>query len=61
MNLSTFGIQLGIALIGLLVMVCLSGDPGRHSETPGFIRDRDEVLAVLAGYLAGKDAAQRRG
>lgn len=33
------------------VMVCLSGEPGKFSETEGFIRDERELLTTLTSYL----------
>lgn len=33
------------------VMAVLSGDPGPHSATEGFVRDERAVLKVLTGYL----------
>jgi len=33
------------------VMVCLSGEPGSYSETPGFLRDEKAVLSKLTSYL----------
>ncbi|MGC3999534.1 MAG: hypothetical protein QM767_19665 [Anaeromyxobacter sp.] len=36
---------------GAQVMACLSGEPGRHVETPGFVRDEREVLTLLTDYL----------
>lgn len=37
--------------VGSRVKVCLSGEPGEHSETGEFIRDEREALGVLTGYL----------
>jgi hypothetical protein len=36
---------------GAAVMACLSGEPGEHSETQGFVRSEQEVLKILTGYL----------
>jgi hypothetical protein len=36
---------------GARVMVTLSGDPGEHRSTEGFVRDEREVLSTLTGYL----------
>ena len=36
---------------GARVMVALSGEPGEYSSTNGFIRDEQEILKVLTGYL----------
>lgn len=36
---------------GASVMACLSGEPGRYSQTEGFRRSEKEVLALLTGYL----------
>ncbi len=36
---------------GARVMACLSGEPGQHTETDGFLRDEKRVLGVLTGYL----------
>lgn len=36
---------------GASVMACLSGEPGRFSQTKGFLRCEKEILAVLTGYL----------
>lgn len=44
-------IALSALRAGARVMVCLSGAPGKHSETDGFIRDEREILRVLTGYL----------
>jgi hypothetical protein len=32
-------------------MACLSGEPGEHTDTGGFVRDERKVLRVLTGYL----------
>lgn len=36
---------------GAKVMACLSGEPGEHSETDGFVRSEKEILRILTGYL----------
>lgn len=36
---------------GARVQAVLSGEPGRHSKTKDFIRDENEILNVLTGYL----------
>jgi hypothetical protein len=36
---------------GARVMACLSGEPGRFSQTDGFVRSEREILATLTGYL----------
>lgn len=36
---------------GSRVMAVLSGDPGPHAATEGFVRDERAVLRVLTGYL----------
>lgn len=36
---------------GARVMACLSGEPGEHTETKGFVRSEREILKVLTGYL----------
>ncbi len=36
---------------GANVMVTLSGEPGSHISTNGFLRDEKEILKVLTGYL----------
>ena len=36
---------------GARVKVTLSGEPGEHSSTSGFIRDEREILKILTGYL----------
>lgn len=36
---------------GARVMVTLSGEPGSHLSTNGFVRNESEVLRVLTGYL----------
>ncbi len=36
---------------GARVMVTLSGEPGKHSSTDGFIRNEREILKILTGYL----------
>ena len=36
---------------GAAVMACLSGEPGEHSETHGFVRGEQEILKILTGYL----------
>jgi hypothetical protein len=36
---------------GARAMACLSGEPGEHTETDGFVRDERRVLGVLTGYL----------
>lgn len=33
------------------VMACLSGEPGRHAQTPGFVRDERALLSVMTDYL----------
>ncbi|HEY3449199.1 MAG TPA: hypothetical protein VGK67_22775 [Myxococcales bacterium] len=33
------------------VMACLSGEPGRHAQTNGFVRTEREVLSVMTDYL----------
>ncbi|MGC4122279.1 MAG: hypothetical protein QM765_48390 [Myxococcales bacterium] len=33
------------------VMACLSGEPGRHAQTDGFVRSERDVLAVMTNYL----------
>ncbi len=33
------------------VMACLSGEPGRHAQTDGFVRSEREVLSVMTDYL----------
>ncbi len=37
--------------VGAKVQVTLSGEPGRWTSTPGFIRDEATALRVLTGYL----------
>jgi hypothetical protein len=37
--------------VGSRVKVCLSGEPGEHSQTDDFIRDEREALGILTGYL----------
>lgn len=36
---------------GARVMVCLSGEPGRFSETDGFTRNERDILGMLTNYL----------
>jgi hypothetical protein len=36
---------------GARVMACLSGEPGRYSQTDGFVRSQRDVLSTLTGYL----------
>lgn len=36
---------------GARVMACLSGEPGRYSETAGFTAVQRDVLGILTGYL----------
>ena len=36
---------------GARVMACLSGEPGEHAQTGGFVRSEREILKVLTGYL----------
>ena len=36
---------------GAKVMACLSGEPGRYTQTDGFIRSERDVLRLLTGYL----------
>ncbi|MDH5755654.1 MAG: VWA domain-containing protein [Nitrospinota bacterium] len=36
---------------GAKVMSCLSGEPGRFTQTEGFIRDEKRTLKLLTGYL----------
>ena len=36
---------------GARVKVTLSGEPGEHSSTEGFIRNEREIMKVLTGYL----------
>lgn len=36
---------------GANVMATLSGEPGSHISTKGFVRDEKEILKVLTGYL----------
>jgi hypothetical protein len=44
-------ITLSALRTGAKVMACLSGAPGKYSETPGFIRGETELLKLLTGYL----------
>jgi hypothetical protein len=32
-------------------MACLSGDPGAHTSTKGFVRSEREILGVITDYL----------
>ena len=36
---------------GARVMACLSGEPGKYTQTEGFVRDEQAVLGVMTGYL----------
>jgi hypothetical protein len=36
---------------GARVMACLSGEPGKYTQTDGFIRDEKAILKLLTGYL----------
>jgi hypothetical protein len=44
-------IVLSALRVGARVKVTLSGEPGEHSSTEGFIRDEREIMKVLTGYL----------
>lgn len=44
-------ITLSALRAGARVMACLSGEPGRFSQTDGFLRDENEILKILTGYL----------
>lgn len=33
------------------VMACLSGEPGSHAQTNGFVRSEREILSVMTSYL----------
>lgn len=44
-------IALSALRAGAKVKVVLSGEPGRHTSTPGFVRDEDTVLRTLTAYL----------
>jgi hypothetical protein len=36
---------------GARAMACLSGEPGKYTQTDGFTRDRNAILGTLVGYL----------
>lgn len=44
-------IALSALRAGARVMVCLSGEPGEHAETDGFVRDPRAVLRTITDYL----------
>lgn len=47
------GAVIGLSALraGARVMVCVSGEPGRHAETDGFVRSEHDVLGTLTDYL----------
>ncbi len=44
-------IALSALRAGARVMACLSGEPGKFSQTDGFLRSEKELLKTLTGYL----------
>ncbi len=36
---------------GARAMACLSGEPGEHDQTDGFVHNEQEILRLLTGYL----------
>jgi hypothetical protein len=47
------GAVIGLSALraGARVMVCLSGEPGKHAETDGFVRSERDILGTLTDYL----------
>lgn len=44
-------ITLSALRAGARAMACLSGEPGRYTQTEGFVRDERALLRLLTGYL----------
>ncbi|MEI6212916.1 MAG: hypothetical protein WCP10_02330 [Desulfuromonadales bacterium] len=44
-------ITLSALRTGARVMACLSGEPGKFTQTDGFLRDERRILSVLTDYL----------